>query len=179
MNVIIRNMTINDCESFCKIVTLGWNQNYQGIVNDTFLQSLIDNEPERIINTKNNFSDFKDNTLILEVDSKVVGFAKYGISDYKGYQNSGELNSIYIIEGYKGLGYGKKLFMAIIEKLLEKGYKDMIVGCLDKNKSNGFYIHLGGEKIGTQIIKRGSQDLVENIYYFKDLKTTKETLWNL
>ena len=49
------------------------------------------------------------------------------------------------------------------------GYDKMIVGCLEENSSNNFYIHMGGVFVKKNPIKIGEQDLNENIYIFEEI----------
>jgi len=49
-------------------------------------------------------------------------------------------------------------------ELKKQGYNKMIIGCLDDNPSNEFYLHMGCNFIKTNPIKIGEQNLIENIY---------------
>ena len=104
---------------------------------------------------------------VLEVDGKVIGFVNVGSTDEKEYDNCGELHAIYIINGYKGNGFGKKLINIGIEELKKMGYNKMIIGCLEGNPSNEFYKHIGGEFIKKRVFKK--LNLPENVYYFNKI----------
>lgn len=158
-------MVKNDSYGIAKVIRLGWQQNYRGLVNDEFLDNLDKNEEQRVLRIKENFND--KNTIVLVNDEEIVGFVRYESSDYKDYMNAGEVCALYILDGYKGLGYGKKLFEAAIDDLRKQGYEKFIVGCFKGNKANEFYLHLGCEKIGERMIIRGTQELLENVYCYK------------
>lgn len=46
----------------------------------------------------------------------------------------------------------------------------MVIGCIKENPSNEFYKHLGGIQKSQRLIQKTGDNLVENIYYFKDIK---------
>ena len=170
MNVIIRKKKKEDCKYVQTIITKSWQDTYKGIVSDEFLNSLSTNEEERIIKSENNFDEQNNNELVLEIDEKVVGFIKYGEANDDNYKNYGEIKALYILNQFKGFGYGKLLVQEAVKKLILKGFDKIIIGCLDGNPSNGFYKHLGGRVDTTRTITRGNQNLVENVYVLQDLK---------
>ena len=167
MNYIIRKKERKDCADVAHVVTVAWNETYKGIVPDDFLEGLYLNEEERAINSYNNFDENDNHQYVLEVDGKVIGFVNVGSTDEKEYDNCGELHAIYIINGYKGNGYGKKLINIGIEELKKMGYNKMIIGCLEGNPSNEFYKHIGGEFIKKRVFKK--LNLPENVYYFNKI----------
>ena len=167
MNFIIRKKERKDCAAVAHVVTVAWNETYKGIVPDEFLNNLYINEDERAKNSYNNFNEKENHQYVLEVDNKVVGFVNVGSSDEKDYENCGEIHAVYIINGYKGHGYGKKLIDAGIQELKSMNFDKMVIGCLDGNPSNEFYKHLGGKFIKTRIFEK--LQLPENVYYFEKI----------
>ena len=164
MNYIIRKKERKDCVDVAHVVTVAWNETYKGIVPDDFLEGLYLNEEQRTINSYNKFDENDNHQYVLEVDGKVIGFVNVGSTDEKEYDNCGELHAIYIINGYKGNGYGKKLINIGIEELKKMGYNKMIIGCLEGNPSNEFYKHIGGKFIKKRVFEK--LNLPENVYYF-------------
>ena len=167
MNYKIRKKERKDCADVAHVVTVAWNKTYRGIVPDEFLDNLYTNEEERAKNSYNNFNEKENHQYVLEVDDKVVGFVNVGSSDETDYENCGEIHAVYIINGYKGHGYGKKLIDAGIQELKTMNFDKMVIGCLDGNSSNEFYKHLGGKYIKTRIFEK--LQLPENVYYFEKI----------
>ena len=163
MNYIIRKKERKDCKAIAHIVTIAWNETYRGIVPDSFLDNLYLNEEERANNSYNNFNEKENHQYVLEVDNNIVGFIKVGASNAN-YDNCGEIYALYIINGYKGKGYGKKLIEVGIKELKEMKFNKMIIGCLNGNPSNKLYEHIGGKLIEQRIFEK--LQLPENIYYF-------------
>lgn len=167
MNYIIRKKERKDCADVAHVVTVAWNETYRGVVPDEFLANLYTNEEERAKNSYNNFNEKENHQYVLEVDDKVVGFVNVGSSDETDYENCGEIHAVYIINGYKGHGYGKKLIDAGIQELKSMNFDKMVIGCLDGNPSNEFYKHLGGKFVKTRIFEK--LQLPENVYYFEKI----------
>lgn len=97
MNYVIRKRTKEDCKDIAHAVTISWNETYQGIVPDYFLEELKNNEQERANKTYNEFDEQDNNQLVLEIDNEVVGFANYGKNSDEGFTNCGEIFALYII----------------------------------------------------------------------------------
>ena len=167
MDYIIRKRQKEDCFDVAHVVTIAWNETYKGIVPDEFLNNLYLNEEARAMNSYNKFDEKDNHQFVLEVDNKVVGFVNVGSTDDKDYDNCGEIHAIYIINGYKGYGFGKKLIESGINELKEIGCDKMIIGCLVGNPTNGFYEHIGGKYIKQRMFEL--LQLPENVYYFEKI----------
>lgn len=167
MDYIIRKKKKNDCKEVAKLVTVVWNETYRGIVSDEFLDNLHNNEEERAKNSFERFDENDNHQYVLEVDNKIVGFVNVGPTSEKEFTNCGEIYAVYILNKYQGKGLGRKLIEAGIEELKSMGYDKMVIGCLEGNKSNEFYKHIGGKFIKTRVFER--LQLPENIYYFEKI----------
>ena len=165
MNYIIRKRERKDCKDIAHVVTVAWNETYKGIVPDKFLDNLYLNEEKRAINSFNNFDEMNNHQFVLEIDNKIVGFVNVGITDDVSYKNCGEIYALYIVNGYKGYGYGKKLIDVGINELKKIGCDKMLIGCLRGNPSNEFYKHIGCKFIKTRFFQK--LNLYENVYYKK------------
>ena len=167
MNYLIRKKEQKDCIEVAHVVTVAWNETYRGIVPDEFLDNLYLNEEERAKNSYEKFNEKENHQYVLEIENKIVGFINVGSSDEIEYQNCGEIHALYIINGYKGYGFGKKLIEVGINELKSMNYDKMIIGCLVGNPSNGFYKHIGGKFIKTRIFEK--LQLPENVYYYEKI----------
>ena len=167
MSIQIRKMTKNDCQSVAHVTTVAWNETYKGIVPDDFLNNLYNTEDKRTENSYNKFDEKDNHQYVLVVDDKVVGFIKVGRTEDKDYDNCGEIHAVYIIDGYKGHGYGRKLVEAGIKELKDMGYNKMVIGCLVGNPTNTFYEHIGGKYVKQRIFEL--LQLPENVYYYENI----------
>ena len=164
MEYLIRKIRREDCKEIAHVVTLSWNETYKGIVPDSFLEELYNNEEERIQNSYYNFDSNDNNQLVLEINNEIVGFVNYGKTSDVDFDNCGEIFALYITKKYQGYGYGKKLMNSAILELKKMGFDKMIIGCLKGNPTNDFYKHMGGTYIKDGIYKR--LNLKENVYYY-------------
>ena len=165
MGHIIRKMKKSDCKDVTHVITIAWNETYRGIVPDQILDNLYLNEEERTNNSINRFNENDNHQFVLEVDNKVVGYMNVGMTDDTEYDNCGEIHAIYIINGYKGYGYGKEMFKAGINELKSMNCEKMLIGCLAGNPTNEFYKHIGGKFIKQRIFEK--LQLPENVYYYE------------
>ena len=165
MNYVIRRRERKDCEAIAKLITVCWNDTYRGLVSDDFLDGLYKNEEDRIKNTYEKFDENDNHQFVLEVDGKVVGWMNIGDSDEG--SEYGEIHAIYILNEYNGFGYGRKLVEEGIKEIKSMGFKQMIIGCLDGNKSNEFYKHIGGKFIKQRMFEK--LGMMENVYLFEEI----------
>ena len=167
MEYIIRRRTKEDCKAIAHVVTIAWNETYQGIVPNWFLERLKNNENERTKSSQEKFDEDNNHQFVLEINSEVVGFVNFGVSTDEELENCGEIFALYILSKYKGNGFGKELVEVAKKELKELGFNKMIIACLKGNKSNEFYKHIGGIYLKDGVFKR--LDLPENIYYYENI----------
>ena len=165
MKYLIRKRELKDCHDIAHIVTIAWNETYQGIVPSWFLEDLKNNETERAQLSIEKFDVNNNHQFVLEIDNKIVGFVNFGISLDNQFVNCGEIFALYIIKKYHGNGFGKKLVEEAIKELKQLKCDKMIIACLKGNPSNEFYKHIGGKNIKDGVYKR--LNLPENIYYYE------------
>ena len=167
MEYVIRKMKKDDCREVAHVITIAWNETYRGLVPDEFLDNLYLNEEDRVKNSYNRFNEFDNHQFVLEVDHKIVGYLNVGKTDDIEYDKCGEINAIYIINDYKGYGYGKEMIKAGINELKNMDCDKMLIGCLVGNPTNDFYKYLGGKLIKQRIFEK--LKLPENVYYFEKI----------
>ena len=167
MKYNIRRRERKDCKDIEHVVTKSWNETYKGIVPDEFLDNLYKTEEMRVKNTFDSFNDNDNHQFVLEVNDKVVGFINVGKADNIEYYNCGEIYALYILNEYKGNGFGKKLVEMGINEIRKMGFDKMIIGCLEDNPSNEFYKHIGGIFVKTRVFEK--LNMIENIYLFEEI----------
>jgi GNAT superfamily N-acetyltransferase len=168
MDYNIENMDSTNAYYYAKVSALAWKESYKGIVDDEYL-SLINNESEIIKMEKklNSLLDDGSRRFLLKYNNQYVGILRVRITKYDNYKEYGELGALYLLDGFKGLGFGRILFNKAIEELKDMGYSKMIIGCLSNNPSNEFYKHMGSSFIGTNpITLPNGQLLEENLYTY-------------
>lgn len=174
MNVEIRKAIPEDAERIIDINIKVWNSTYKALIPKEIIDKLQYKDEERIKSKKNSIRE-KNNTYVILVDGKIVGFNTFGKTKLDGYQNAGEIYSEYILDEFQGLGLGRKMAIECMRELLKLGYTELITACLDGNPSNEFHKSLGGILVGQKEFEPlGIHAGIENIYYYKNLKETLE-----
>lgn len=163
----IRLAKIEDALSIAKVQVDSWHTTYKGIVPDSYLDSLDVYKREKVWKSAAETQPF----FVAELDGEVVGFAIAGENrDKDTYPDyDGELYAIYSYEHVQGQGIGRALFEAAVTNLSKRGYKKMTVAVLTENPTVGFYKHMGGELLGTEIINIDGVDIPESIYGYSDI----------
>lgn len=164
MNYVIRKINKDDCKEITHVITIAWNETYRGIVSDDILDKLYLNEEERTFKFESRFNENDNHQFVLEVDNKIVGYMNVGLTDDKEFNNCGEIHAIYIINGYKGYGFGKEMIKVGIQELKNMNCDKMLIGCLVGNPTNDFYKHIGGKFLKQRIFEK--LKLPENVYYY-------------
>ena len=160
--------------AIAEFITITWNETYRGIVNDAFLDDLKNTEEKRYINAINNFDEKFNMQYIIKKDNKIIAYLKLSKIKDDEYKEYIELQSLYVLKEYQKNGIGKELIQKAFNEAKKAGYKKMIIGCLEENKSNGFYKKMGGKFVKKRKFKLPNQTLYENVYVY-NLQKAKNT----
>ena len=92
--------------------------------------------------------DARDFTVVVENDrGALVAFARGRPHDGGIPAFAGELNKIYVLRELQGLGLGRLLVGTVAERFLGLGMHSMLLFGDARNRSNGFYEHMGAERL--------------------------------
>jgi ribosomal protein S18 acetylase RimI-like enzyme len=84
--------------------------------------------------------------VVIEDAGKLVGFAKgQPHSDIPGF--AGQLNKIYLLREYHRQGLGRRLLSEVSRRFLANGVSSMLLFGDAANPTNGFYEHMGAERL--------------------------------
>ena len=111
MDLIIRQVNLEDIPYVVDIQIKGWQSAYRGIIDDAYLDNL--NAEEKKIKRKRDFG--KSPFVVAVLDGKIVGFCRYCYevisNDSKGFDS--EIMALYVMPNLKGQGIGKKLLLML------------------------------------------------------------------
>ncbi|MBQ6497346.1 MAG: GNAT family N-acetyltransferase [Bacilli bacterium] len=172
MNYTIENLSLENSEEYARVNALAWKESYKGIINEDYLNFInTEEEIQKLIGkTIEGLNDDSVRSFVLRVDDKAVGIVRVGKSRIEDYPDYGELYSIYLLDSVKKQGYGKVLFEKAKAELKDMGYTKMINGCIEGNKTNEFYQHMGGVFVyKTKLSIPNGQIVDENIYCYKKI----------
>ena len=164
--MIIRKKELKDCEAWVDVNVNSWNDNLKEVVSDRLLKFIRDNRDLRIEKDINKFK-MDDWNYVLEESNKVIGIMRLKPCDRVGFSDCGEVEMLYLYTDKKGNGYGKTLVNKAFEFFKAKGYKKVVIGCLDGNPSNGFYRHIGGKYVRQDSWDALDEHYMENVYEYE------------
>ena len=170
----IRKAKQEDAERIIDINIEVWNTTYKNLISQEIIDKLQYKNKERIDKSKKRIKE-KNNTYVALVNGEIVGFSTYGRSRNNNYPNAGEIYAEYILEGYQGLGIGRKLAIMCMQELLNEGYTELVTACLNGNPSNEFHKSLGGILVEqSEFEPLGIHVGTENVYFHKNLRKSLE-----
>lgn len=121
MNINIRKANNDEYEVLGEVHYESWYDTYKDKMCDDFLS--YNNKRKLVTNFKPKIS----NTIVAEVDKKIVGFLYYKTID----KVELEIHELYILKEYQGQGLGKKLINYLLE--LNKNISKVFLWVLEKN----------------------------------------------
>ncbi|MCR5309478.1 MAG: GNAT family N-acetyltransferase [Bacilli bacterium] len=171
MTYLIKEIEKKDIYDFMYVNTMSWTECYKGIIDDSFLEKIVnelDKNVERQINLFDKLKTEQPNykRYILYVDNEPLGVIGLGDSR-ENYKDAGELYCIYLLKKVQSRGYGKIMYDYAKEVIKELGYKSMMIQCIKDNKTNKFYQHMGAILVDQKPRKIGDIEYMENIYLHK------------
>ena len=108
-------------------------------------------------------------TLVAEKDGAVVGFASGGARREGPATYTGELHAVYLLPAQHRQGLGKRLVATLMEALIARGHRSMLVWVLKDSPACGFYERLGGVTVASTTLTRAGRELEEVAYGWLDL----------
>ena len=86
--------------------------------------------------------------LVLEIGGEVVGYATFGRNRTGALPQGGEVYELYLAPEYQGLGFGRKLLAAALDRLAATGGKGAVVWSIEENeRAMAFYRACGGRDV--------------------------------
>jgi GNAT superfamily N-acetyltransferase len=171
----VRDARLEDAAAIARIHVDSWRTTYAGIVPDEYLASLSCERREEIWRDSLADGGRADFTFVAEdARGEVIGFATGG-PERSGnlVYYSGELYAIYLAPAFQRQGIGRRLFDAVVNRLLTQNYDSLLVWVLAENPARRFYEALGGKVVTEKQIEIGGASLVEVAYGWKVLQTTE------
>jgi ribosomal protein S18 acetylase RimI-like enzyme len=170
--MIIRRATHEDAAGIARVRVDTWRTAYRGIVPDEFLDNMSyeGNESrwaERLSDVDNQAHTF----VAIDESGQVVGFISGGPNRDSDPAYKSELHAIYILPSHHGRGIGRRLTVALVEKLLETGFDSMLLWVFTSNPARRFYEALGGQLIKSSQFELSGASIDEVAYGWTDIRT--------
>ena len=165
---MIRYYEEKDIEQVAKIITEDWKISYKGIIDDEYLKNLDYKDKEKSIREKYQ----KQKSIVLE-EGYIKGYSRFG-ENRDEEKELGELYALYVKADERGKKIGERLLKKTADILSKRGYKEMVIWCLEENKNaRKFYEKMGGKLYKTRNIEIGNKKYPEVCYKY-DIEKCKE-----
>ena len=144
ITIDIRTAIPLDAPALAEVHQASWREAYSGVLPPRALIGFINRRgPAWWVRTVRHAG-----VLVLEVGGEVVGYATYGRNRTGALPQGGEVYELYLLPEYQGLGFGRRLFAAALERLRGLGAKGTIVWSIEANdRAMGFYRTCGGRDV--------------------------------
>lgn len=171
--ITVRYETFDDIPSVAFVHAQTWNSTYPGIISDTYLKKIIDNQENRIIKRQETFYDGKiSQNIVADEDGQVIGFSSYGPSreHMDKDEKVAEIYALYVLKEKQGMGVGNQLVKFALEDIIENEYDTLRIWALKENKYRQYYESLGGVDVEEKVITIDDHNHLEVCYQYDHLK---------
>lgn len=143
MALIIRDMGHQDMAGKAYVHWQSWREAYAGLLDESYLARRTLARCEEMARR------WTDNTLVAELDGRIVGFGAWGVCRDEILSLCGELHALYVLKECYGQGIGYSLMNACMQRLSK--YPAVILWVLDGNtRAIRFYERYGFAFDGAQ-----------------------------
>ncbi|MCL2003243.1 MAG: GNAT family N-acetyltransferase [Oscillospiraceae bacterium] len=144
MSFSIRKALPEDAYEYaaCHIET--WQSAYRGIIPDEYLANMSTQLEQRAERFKEEMTEQTARFYLSIYQEKVIGKLVIGQSRDEDKPNAGEIIGIYLLEGFWGKGYGRKMLDFALKELKMTGYSEALIWVLEGNhRARRFYEKCG------------------------------------
>ncbi|ROQ60007.1 L-amino acid N-acyltransferase YncA [Streptomyces sp. 840.1] len=169
--LLIRDMTIEDCEAVAAVRVRGWRSAYAGLMPQAHLDAMsVAGDAER---RRGFFAEANEvvNVVAERTDLGVIGWAAYGPYRENGARLArGELYAIYVLPELTGTGVGRALMSEVLARAASAGHPDLALWVLRENApARRFYARAGFRPDGAAEAFEVAGVLVPEVRYVRPL----------
>ena len=159
MNIVLRNAKREDCKELSNIKHKVWLTTYRGIYDDSDLDNYD------YLKHENKFISKLDELYVIESDDTLIGYFSFGVPRHNYLDYTHCINSLYILEGYKGKGIGRRVFEFIDNYCKNNNISKYFTNCNKYNTNAlGFYLKMGGV---VTLLEDTNEDKAAHQYYIE------------
>ena len=164
MKFLIREATSDDAYERGYVHYTAWMETYPGLMPHSFLDTV------KLENRINYAKSHPENTLVAEVDGRVIGFVSYldEARSHVSHQPASEIVAIYILKDYQRNGIGRALFQEALKRLTKP---TVALFVLEGNQKQSSFIKNGLSFYREKIIQPVTGgELMEWEWFYQDKK---------
>jgi GNAT superfamily N-acetyltransferase len=172
-NLVIRPASRADIERIAFIHVQAWRETYRGLVPDALLAGLSVDQRVAAWSDMLDAAERAPAILVAEADGTIVGFGSACRTRDERLGTDGEVTSIYLLDGSKRRGIGRRIFVELLAWLGERGCRSVGLWVLDTNVvARRFYEAMGARTGPTKVDQRPDATLHEIAYVWDDVRST-------
>lgn len=163
--ISIRRARSEDAVAVSEVFSAAWREAYAGIISGVALEQMLARRGPRWWRSAIGRSR---PLVVLDVAETVAGYISYGRCRDRSLPADGEIDELYLLPEYQGLGFGTRMFRAVRNEMADRGVRRLAVWALaDNDRACGFYQRLGGKRIAETRDRIGNSDLAKVAYLFR------------
>ena len=165
--ITIRSARPEDARRIARLDVETWRAAYAGILATPFLVGLSTQRRElgwaTVIEREPH-----DVRVAVATDGEILGFGSCGRSR-AGAAFAGEVFTLYVAPDWQNQGIGRRLLVALFERLVGLGCGSAIIWVLRENPGRFFYQRLGGREVQHRMFAVGGKRIEAAGYAWPDL----------
>ena len=163
--VSIRHAKPDDAAFLSKVFDTAWREAYSGIIPGVTLEKMFSRRSERW--WRSTVSRGRP-LVVLDLGQGAVGYASYGRCRDRSLPANGEIDELYLLPEYQGIGFGRRLFKAVRNDLRHRELDKVVVWALEDNtRACAFYEGMGGRTVARVEERIGGTPLAKVAYLFR------------
>jgi len=163
--VSIRHAKPDDAPALSRVFDAAWREAYRGIIPGVTLDKMLARRGERW--WRSTVTRGRP-LVVLDIGQGIAGYASYGRCRDRSLPADGEVDEIYLLPEYQGIGLGRRLFKAVLNDLRHSDLRRVAVWALAENeRACAFYEGLGGRSIARVEERIGGTPLAKVAYLFR------------
>ncbi|MEA4973723.1 MAG: GNAT family N-acetyltransferase [Candidatus Metalachnospira sp.] len=148
-----RNCSIEDLNELQSISQAAYTEAFHNLLDNEDVDEYVKSKYS-LDNLKKELKDISNHFLFLDTDDKTVGYMKYSLK-----ASSLEIDRLYILKKYKGMGAGSKFMNKAEDLLILNNKKVLTLGVLEMNKpAISFYTKRGFLRYSDDMVAVGKTE---------------------
>jgi ribosomal protein S18 acetylase RimI-like enzyme len=165
--IAIRAARLEDAAAIARLDVETWQAAYAGILQTPYLAGLSATRRE---SGWTHLLRRDPASVRVAIDSAggVIGFGSCGAS--RGDREfTGEVFTLYVAPDWQNQGVGRRLLLALFERLVAHGHASAIIWVLRENPARFFYQRLGGKEVRRKLLPFNGGEVAASGYGWPDL----------
>src|SRR6185312_3299606 len=165
--ITIRAARLDDAGPIAQVDVETWQAAYAGILTTPYLAGLTTARREtgwtNLIRKEPH-----DVQVAAAGDGTIVGFGSCG--KCRGEPDfTSEVFTLYVAPDWQNRGIGRRLLLAMFERLAEQGHGSVVIWVLRENPARFFYQRLGGKEVRRKLLPFNGAQVAASGYGWRDL----------